>query len=237
MTAILKFICVSEEVELSKLDSKSKYMVLESNHIDGYYSNLPIEQQTPLEHHYFLLMKHNVPCFQDRIIRSISFYQQTENKLLHIYPGHTIMNGKEYMFIRFRQGEYDDVINMIPYFEKRGIEFMANKRFTSGKTLIQFKEKVEMEEISENVYRDKSAHHVFFLPIKVDIEYETFDKMISYIRNNCDFKHFEGSLVYSVNAKYQVEDYAKIYSPNCEEGRLEEFDDYFTKAAKEFGIL
>ncbi len=146
-------------------------------------------------------------------------------------------NGKEYVFIRFRQNEFDNVMNMLPYFEKRGIEFMNNKKFTTTRTLIQFKEMVEMEEIGTAVYRDKSAHHVFFLPINIDIEYATFDKMISYIRNNCDFKHFEASLVYSVNAQYRVEDYAKIYSPNCEEGRLEEFNTYFMKAAKEFGVL
>jgi len=237
MNIISKFICVSEEVELSKIDIHSKYMVLESNHIDGYYTNLPVEQQTPLEHHYFLLMKNNIPCFQDRVIRSISFFEKDNNKILHIYPGHMFVHGKEYIFIRFRQGEFDDVMEMLPYFEKRGIEFMHNKRFPTVRALIQFKEMVEMEEISTNVFRDKSAHHIFFLPIKIDIEYETFDKMISYIRNNCDFKHFEGSLVYSVNAQYRIEDFAKIYSPNCDETRLEEFDSYFLKAAEEFSVI
>jgi hypothetical protein len=233
---ISKFICVSEEVELSKLESNSPFLILESNHIDGYYSNLPVEHQTPLEHHYFMLAKTNIHCFQDRVIRSISFYEKDHNKVLHIYPGHVDINGKSFLFIRFRQNEFDEVMNMLPYFERRGIVFKKDKKFSPARVLIQFKELVEMEELKPGIYRDKSAHHVFFLPINVDIEYNTFDKMITFIRNNCDFKHFEASLVYSVNAQYKVEDFAKIYSPKCEEERLQEFDDYFMKAAEEFGV-
>ncbi len=37
--------------------------------------------------------------------------------------------------------------------------------------------------------------------------------------------------------KQEITDYAKIYSPNCEEKRLLEFDENFTKAAKEFRYI
>jgi len=235
--SITKTICVSEEVELSKMESNSPLMILQSNYIMGYYSMMPDEKRTPLLNHYYLLMRKNIPCFQDRVFRSVSFYERDHDKMLHVYPGHMNVHGKEYNFIRFRHSEFKDVMEMLPYFEKRNIEFMKAKRFSSVKALIQFKEMVSLEEVKPNVFRDKSAHHVFFMPLKLDIEYLTFSKMIAYIRNNCDFKHFEASLVYSVNRKYQIEDYAKIYSPNCEENRLEEFDENFNKAAKEFNII
>ena len=234
---ISKLICVSEEVELSKFETEHNLMILESNHIDGYYNSVPQEMNNPLENHYFLLMKKNIPCFQDRVIRSISFYQRDTNEKLHVYPGHMNVHGNEYNFIRFRKNEFEKVIEMIPYFEKRNIEFIKPRRFSAVRTLIQFKEMVEMEEMKPNIYRDKSAHHIFFLPIALDVEYITFSKMLSYIRNNCDFKQFEASLVYSVNKQYKIDDYAKIYSPNCEEERLDEFNDNFNKAAKEFGLL
>jgi len=234
---ITKTICVSEEVELSKMQSESNLMILQSNYIMGYYSTVPHEGRTPLLNHYYLLMKNNIPCFQDRVFRSVSFYERDYDKLLHIYPGHMNVHGKEYNFIRFRHSEFDDVMKMLPYFEKRNVEFIKSKKFSSIKTVIQFKEMVTLEEIKPNIYRDQSAHHVFFMPLKLDVEFLTFNKMINYIRNNCDFKHFEASLVYSVNRNYQIEDYAKIYSPNCEEQRLEEFDENFNKAAKEFDLL
>jgi len=233
---ISKLICVSEEVELSKFETEHNLMILESNHIDGYYNSVPQEMNNPLENHYFLLMKKNIPCFQDRVIRSISFYQRDTNEKLHVYPGHMNVHGNGYNFIRFRKNEFEKVIEMIPYFEKRNIEFIKPRRFSAVRTLIQFKEMVSFEEIKPNIFRDKSAHHVFFMPLKLDIEYLTFSKMIAYIRNNCDFKHFEASLVYSVNRNYQIEDYAKIYSPNCDMERLNEFDENFSKAAKEFNI-
>ena len=229
-----RFICVSEEVELKKSDFESKYMILESNRLIGFYSSMPQKDYTPIAHHYFLLMKKGIPCFQDRVLRSISFYEKDHNKVLHVYPGHMNVHGKEYNFIRFRQNEFDDVMGMLSYFEKRNIEFEKPKKFSAVKTLIQFKEMVTMEEVKPNVYRDCSAHHVFFLPISIDVEYLTFDKMISHIRNNCDFKLFEASLVYSVNSEYKIDDFAKIYSPNCEEHRLEEFNENFEKAALEF---
>jgi len=237
MSSTTRYICVSEEVVLSKATFETEYMVLESNRIIGFYSNVPEENQTPIGHHYFLLMKKGIPCFQDRVFRSISFYAKDHDKVLHVYPGHMNVHGNEYNFIRFRQSEFDDVMGMLSYFETRNIEFVKSKRFSSVKTVIQFKELVQMEEIMPNVYRDKSAHHVFFLPITIDIEFLKFDKMLSFIRNNCDFKHFEASLVYSVNRNYQIDDFAKIYSPNCEESRLVEFEENFFKAAKEFDYL
>jgi len=227
---ITKTICVSEEVELSKMDSDFPLLILQSNYIMGYYTMIPQEGRTPLLNHYYLLMRRNIPCFQDRVFRSVSFYERDHNKLLHIYPGHMNVHGKEYNFIRFRHSEFDDVMNMLPYFDKRNIEFIKARKFSAVKTVIQFKEMVTLEEIKPNIYRDKSAHHVFFMPLKFDIEYLTFSKMIAH------FKHFEASLVYSVNSQYQIDDYAKIYSPNCELERLNEFDENFKKAAKEFEI-
>jgi len=232
-----KTICVSEEVELSKMNSDSPLLILQSNYIMGYYSVMNEEIRTPLLNHYYLLMKKNIPCFQDRVFRSVSFYEKDHNKLLHVYPGHMNVHGNEYNFIRFRHSEFNDVMNLLPYLEKRNIEFIKAKRFSAVRTVIQFKEMVTFEEIQTNIYRDASAHHVFFMPLKLDVEYLTFSKMINYIRNNCDFKLFEASLVYSVNAKYKIDDYAKIYSPNCEEERLSEFEENFNKAAKEFKII
>ncbi len=234
---ISKFICVSEEVELSKTDFDYPYLILESNRMIGFYESVPQENKRPIAHHYFLLMKSGIPCFQDRVFRSISFYERDSGDALHVYPGHMNVHGKEYNFIRIRQSEFEKVMGMLSYFEKRNISFIKPKKFSAVKTLIQFKEMVDMEEIETNIYRDKSAPHVFFMPISIDIEYLKFEKMIHYIRNNCDFKHFEASLVYSINSDYKITDYAKIYSPNCEEKRLLEFDENFTKAAKEFRYI
>jgi hypothetical protein len=234
---ISKFICVSEEVEISKYETDLPYMILESNRMIGFYNSVPNERNVSIAHHYFLLMKKGIPCFQDRVFRSISFYENDSGSVLHVYPGHMNVHGEEYNFIRIRQSELEEVLGMLSYFEKRNIEFINKKRFSATRTLIQFKEMVNMEEIKPGIYRDMSAHHVFFLPISIDIEYLKFSKMITYIRNNCDFKHFEASLVYSVNSDYKIKDYAKIYSPNCEEHRLTEFDENFIKAANEFNYI
>jgi len=234
---ISKFICVSEEVEISKYNSDSPYLILESNRMAGFYESVPQEQTRPIAHHYFLMMKSGLPCFQDRVLRSISFYQHESGSALHVYPGHMNVHGVEYNFIRIRQREFKEVMSMLDYFEKRNIEFIPNKKFSATKTLIQFKEMVDMEEVKPNIFRDMSAPHVFFIPISIDIEFLKFSKMISYIRNNCDFKHFEASLVYSINSDYKIKDYAKIYSPNCEQHRLEEFDENFMKAAHEFRYI
>ncbi len=234
---ISKFICVSEEVEISKYETDLPYLILESNRMVGFYNYVPNERNVSIAHHYFILMKKGIPCFQDRVFRSISFYEKDSGNILHVYPGHMNVHGKEYNFIRIRQSELEEVLGMLSYFDKRNIEFEPQKRFSSIRTVIQFKEMVDMEEIKSGVYRDKSAHHVFFLPITIDIEYLKFHKMVDYIRNNCDFKHFEASLVYSVGSDYKVKDYAKIYSPNCEENRLLEFEEHFIKAAKEFNYI
>ncbi len=236
MKTLARFICVSDTVQMKNYDTDLKFLILESNPLEGYYSNLPLEYQTPNEHHYFMLMKSNIPCFQDKVIRSISLYKNDCGKFLHVYPGYLQAHGKDYNFIRFRKDEFDDVLKLLPYLEKRGIEPMKHKKFGTAEVKIQFKQKVEMMQLYEDVYKDMSSKHVYFIPINKGIEYDMFEKIITYLRNNCDFKHFEASLVYSVNVHYEIEDYAKIYSPNCDEERLTEFIDHFKKAAKVYGV-
>lgn len=231
-----KFACISQDFILSKCEKlKCKKLVLSSNHPDGYYERLAVEKNTVKEHHLFILVKKEVTCFQDRVFRTISFFEKRKNIDVHAFPGRIDYKNKSHSCIRFRESELDIILELIPEFEKRGIEFFDNKRikFEPYEAVVQFKKIIEADEVEKNVYKDNNAKNIYYVPFSEDIEFDFFKKIINYIRNNCDFKSFDASLIYSNDNKYHVQDYIMIYSPNCQKVRLTEFKERLAEALRE----
>ena len=230
-----KFACISQDFILSKCNSsKCEKLVLSSNHPDGYYERLAVEKNTVKEHHFFLLVKKEVTCFQDRVFRTISFYEKKNKVDVNAFPGRINYKNKSHSCIRFRESELEMILELIPEFENRGIEFFDNKKskFEPYETVVQFKKYIDADEIKENIFKDNIAKNIYYVPISEDIEFDFFKKVIDYIRNNCDFKSFDASLVYSLDSKYRVQDYVMIYSPNCQVDRLLEFKEKLPDALK-----
>lgn len=230
-------LCIAEEIQLSKSNLTDNYLVLESNYHEGYYINLPLEKNTPEEHHLFLLSQSNAFCFQDKVIRTISSFEREGAKRIHVYPGTVSTQGGSYNLIRFRPDELDEVMNLLPHFKARGIEFVKAKRFAKQSVVVQYKRMVNLEELKQGIFVEKGSKHIYYLPMVLDMDFSIFKKLVIHVRNNCDYKHFECSLAYSIDSEYKIQDYAKIYSPNCETDRLKEFNDHFEKAAKHFHLI
>ena len=230
-----QFACISQDFILSHhFTQKTDRLVLSSNHPDGYYERIAIEKNTVKEHHLFLVVKHEVSCFQDRVFRTISFYEKKKNIDVHAFPGRIMYQNKLVSCLRFRESEFDIIIDLISDFETRDIFFLKQKRtkFDSFETIVQFKKHIDAEEVQENIYKDTSASNIYYLPIHEDIEFDFFKKLIDHIRNNCDFKSFDASLVYTINHDYKVQGYVMIYSPKCQIERLSEFEKRLEDALK-----
>lgn len=232
-----RMICISEETQLSKSNHSDKYLILESNFHEGYYTNLPFEKNTPQEHHFFMLSKSKTFCFQDKIVRMVSSYEKQNNAKIHIYPGTVKTLMGSYNFIRFRAIELDAVMVLVQLLADNDIKFIKNKKFEKQTVVVQFKQPVILEEIQKEIFRDTNAPNVYYLPLKIDVDFENFKKLIIHVRNNCDYKHFECALAYSLNENNSITDFAKIYSPNCEQERLKEFCSNFDKAAHHYNLI
>ena len=228
--------CISQKFILSRLyTEKTSKLILNSNHPEGYYERLSLEKKTVKEHHLFLIVKQEISCFQDRVFRTISFYEKRKKISVNAFPGRIMYKNNLVSCIRFRESEFDILLDLIPDFRKREIEFVEAKKtkFEPYESIVQFKKNIDAEEIQQNIFQDTNNKKIYYLPIADDIEFDFFKKLMIYIRNNCDFKTFDASLVYSLDKNYIVHDYAMIYSPNCQIERLSEFDDKLAEAMKE----
>ncbi|MEA3451004.1 MAG: hypothetical protein U9Q83_03775, partial [Bacteroidota bacterium] len=178
-----KFACISQDFILSKCDSlKCEKLVLSSNHPDGYYERLAVEKNTVKEHHFFLLVKKEVTCFQDRVFRTICFFEKRRNVVVNAFPGRITYKNKSHSCIRFRESELDLILDLIPEFENRGIEFFDNKRvkFEPYESVVQFKKFIDADEIEENTFKDKIAKNIYYIPISEGIDFDFFKKVIDY---------------------------------------------------------
>jgi hypothetical protein len=229
------FVCISQDVILSIFnENKIQKLILSSNHTEGYYERLPSEKNKVKEHHLFLVVKNNVTCFQDRVFRTISQFEKQNNIEINAYPGRLPYQNKLYNAIRFRESELEYIEKIIPFWEENGIEFFdKKKKIKDYFAIIQFKKHIEAEELKTCIYKDTTAKHIYYVRITEDVDFEKFTQLLKFVRNNCDFKCFEGSLVYSISHNYRIENFAMLYSPKCEEERLEEFKENFEKALKQ----
>ncbi len=221
------FVCISQDVILSVFDNtKISKFILSSNHTEGYYERLPSEKHKIKEHHLFLLVKNNVTCFQDRVFRTIAKYEEQNNVDINAYPGRLTFRNIEYNAIRFRESEINEIEKIIPFWEENNIEFFNKKKKCEPYfTVVQFKKHIEAEELKCCIYKDTTSKHIYYVRLTENIEFDRFTKIIDYVRNNCDFRCFEASLVYSITHNYHVENYAMLYSPKCKEERLTEFQE------------
>ncbi len=217
------FFCVSYERKVIKHPkSSSDLLIIETKLEIAYYDNLPTGDTTPTAHHLFLILANKVSCFQDKLLRSVIKYEQELNKTLSIYPGQIHIFNDDYEGFRFRESELEYALEIKKRLEDFGAKFMKSKKFTEQRTCISYKKQFNLVEFKPGIYKDNNAKNIFFIPLLADITRDDFKEIIKIIKNNCNLKHFEASLIYSILNNRTIGDFVMLYSPQCEIERLDD---------------
>ncbi len=232
------YACFSQKLQMDKFPSSELHdlLILESNPKQGYFfgGRLPEEMHHANDHHLYFVIRKTIPCFQDKIIR-LAYSVDKESKLhLHISPGQMIFENEIHSCIRVRVQEIGLLGDFIDDLEDMGIEFFYGRRFRHLKpytSFVQFKKYIELEELSEGVYRNKGDKNSHFVEIPSDIEYAVFETMIDDIKNNCELNMFNTALVY-YHEKDRILDLVALYTHECNEERLPLLAEFLDKEIK-----
>jgi hypothetical protein len=222
---------VKLKVSRSELSKDLHYLVLESNQSDGYYAkqDFPPNKLEDKDHHLFLLVKNNVICFQDIVLRHAALVSEKIDVNLHIAPGQMTYQNKSYQGIRINTKHTKYLSKVIEYAKELGIELLEdNKKLEPYVSLVYFKKYVEFEEIMDGVYKDVETSGRYFFKIPRPLEFEEFEQKIDTIKNNCNFRLFD-SFLNHLFVKGKVVDFVGIYSQHCEEDRFGEFKMHLEK--------
>ncbi len=233
------FACFSLKVEVATFPSSHKHelLILESDPEPGYFSqgNFPQNLARNSDHHFYLVAKKPVSCFQE-IIMKHAFYVKNKLQLnLHVGPGQMTFQNEVYPCVRIRTTEMDQFATFLKDLKKLNIEFFHHKLFQEVKpyvSLVQYKKYIEFKPIDDGIYADINDKNRHFIELTEDIEFDEFETMIENIKNNCNFNMFNASLVYLLQ-KERILHLVAVYSKHCDEGRLPEFRDFLKKEMTE----
>ena len=224
-------ICYNFEDKLgrSSYSGLSDILILESDPNPNYYSwsNFP-----PNKHknswRLYLLIKKNINCFQDRILRQSYIINEKLNTNIDILPGQIIFENIETQCIRINTNDTSNLESVINDLKNTGVEFVTDKKVKEFETVIFFKKYTELIKMQEGVYRDSKAEGMYFFEIDNLIEWDVFIKGVKKIKNTCNFHLFDAFLSFNI-AKGKAVDYIGIYSKHCEEERFPELKENINK--------
>ncbi len=207
------------------MSKEYRFLILESNQTPFYYAkqNFPPSVDAASERSLYLLVKNQVNCFQDLVLRHAAILSQKYDKQLHIYPGQIVYQAKPYQCIKIDTYDVGILAEIIKQTKILNIELLkASKKVPDYETLLFYKKYVELTEISDGIYRNTQNSGRYFFLLPRNIEFVEFEQKIEAIKNNCNFHLFDAFLN-QLFFKDRVYDFAGIYSQHCDETRLTEF--------------
>ncbi len=210
--------------------SRPDLLILESNpEVDYYGQHTPEVKATPLEHHLFVLAE-QVVCFVDNCFKCLYEFEQANNVKLHVYPGHLQLGDKTYMILRFREKELETVMKYIEYLRnKMCYKFKKDTKFTRRSGQVFYKKYMDLEEIYEDIYKDRNSKSVYFIKLPRDIGLENLYKLADYIKYSGDFCMFEPFYAYTMVRYYEVHYFFMFYSPHCSQENIPRFKELLYK--------
>lgn len=229
------YLCFFTSLELSGngIAKHTDCMILESNANPGYYSkaNFPINTKRQHDHHLYLVLKKQVPCFQDLVLRKSGEIIREKKLSLHASPGQLDLFNTPHQCIRIRAKQFDHIYPLIDGLKEAGIDFLSRKTVKPYSSFIQHKKYINFEAISEGVYQDTEVPNRYFIQIPRPVDYAQFEKLVEDIKYSCKYNHFDACLAYLNQGKYTF-DFVSVYSDHCDKDRLQEFKQHIDKLVK-----
>lgn len=210
-------------VSRSPLSDEMNLLILESDPDPDYYSKMdfPPNKKHVGDRHLYLLVKNQINCFQDVILRNRSIIKKTHNFSMNIHPGCMTFQNKNFPCIRINTANIEQLPILIKEFQKIGIKFNKDQKVEAYSSFIHFKKYINFEKIGENIYQDHDNPNRFFFQIDKFIEQEDFIKGMENIKFNCDFHLFDSFLA-EIFIDEDALDFIGVYSKHCDKERFAE---------------
>ena len=228
--------CFTVQLEVARCDKSENLgvLVLESDHNPGYYSlhNFPPNKKSTSDKHCYLLVKKSINCFQDIIHRYTRDNSAKFKHRLHVTPGQMSFHNTDYQCVRINTNEAEFTQDLITDLKSLGIEFIADSKVNSYKSLIYYKKYIEFIQISDGIYQDANLPARYFFTIPQRVDYDIFETKMKEIKNKCGFNLFD-SFEAHFFLKDEILDFAGIYSEHCDENRFRELKE---QLIDKFGI-
>ncbi|MEN8155666.1 MAG: hypothetical protein ABFS10_01855 [Bacteroidota bacterium] len=217
------FTCFEFDADVSRspVSGSLDRLVLESSASPDYYAknNFPPNQKHLTDRHLYLLVKNQVICFQDLVLRLTANLRQKQSLAIKVFPGQISFNKHTYQCIRVNVNNRKDLPLLISEFESAGIKFLNDKKVPADNAHVVYKKYIEYDKVEEGVFRDANNRNRYFFSAPHRIDFDQFKAVMDQIKLSCDFNLFDSFLSY-LFVKEEVTDFIGIYSKHCDQSRF-----------------
>ena len=227
------FTCFEFDANVSRspLSESHGRLVLESSSSPDYYARNnfpPNEKHSTDRRHLYLLVKAQVICFQDLVLRQADHLRRKQNLTIKVFPGQIRFHKNLYQCIRINMKDLKELPLLIAELESNGIKFLGDKKTADDKAHVVYKKYIEFEELEEGVFQDANNENRYFFKAPHWIEFDKFTKGMEQIKLSCDFNLFDSFFSYHF-IKEEVVHFIGIYSKHCEKSKFHELKEEISK--------
>ncbi|MFO7851399.1 MAG: hypothetical protein ACQERS_06260 [Bacteroidota bacterium] len=204
-----------------RIECRSALIFISEFPYAGYYGTTVPDKEEPESMFLVTDKVHNV----DEVIRTIqnvkSYYQHDFDAV----PGTISFKNKRYGMIRIRSLSCQMIPSLIRVFREEGIKFARHHKHAPFEGIIHVTKYFKTEEVEEGIFLDLESTAYGYLRIYKYLQWDTFENVYSYARNNIDFS-FDAALatMYDENG---ILDMTRIYDEKRTVEKLRIIQDKF----------
>ncbi|MEN8228073.1 MAG: hypothetical protein ABFS38_07940 [Bacteroidota bacterium] len=228
-----------ETLSMAPLSFTSKYQVLHSaDPYPGYYCN----EKEPAdngckEFSYYLPFEYNAPVDEHLLCR-ISLEMQSELSV-NICPSVIQMQGERIRSFRVKEIAPEQLLTVFEFLNQHNFKLHKKRSTKSFLAYIHLKAFFELRQIGDGMYENRDSKGLYYMGIPKNLDWTTFERLITYQKSNSKFKNFDGAIGSWVE-KPSFIDFLRIYGAGLDLKQLKKIHEEFLTNMKKYikqGIL
>lgn len=163
---------------------------------------------------------------------------QTELSV-NICPTVIQMQGELIRSFRVKEIVPEKLLTVFDFLNQHDFKLHKNKSTKSFLAYIQLKAFFELRQIGDGMYENRDSKGLYYLEIPERIDWNIFEKLITYQKSHSKFKNFDAAIGHWVE-KPSFVDFLRIYGTGLDVKQLTKIQEEFlanTKKYKNQGIL
>ncbi len=228
-----------ETLSRAPLSFTSKFQVLHSSDpYPGYYcrEDEPADNSCK-EFSYYVPFEYNF-SFDEELLCRISLDMQAELSV-SICPTVIRMQGEFIRAFRVKEIIPEQLLTVFDFLNQHDFKLQKSKPTKSFLAYIHLKAFFEIHQIGDGVYENRDSSGLYYLEIPDRLDWEIFEKLITYQKSNSSFKNFDAAIGHWVE-KPSFVDFLRIYGTGLDLNQLRNIQDEFLANLKTYakqGIL
>lgn len=221
-----------ETLTSANLSKDIPYLILNSSDpYPGYYCSeeFPTDNSCKDMSYYLPIQEKHI---REEVLCRISL--EIQSKLsIKICPAWFNLEDLQIYAFRIKDIKESNLLKVIKVLEEYKFTFFKSKRIKNFLSYIHLKAFFELAQIGEGIYENSESRGLFYFNVKESLEWEDFEKIITYQKSNAKFKNFDAALGFWIQKPF-FQDFIRIYGVNLELQQIEEIKKEFFRNMKKY---